>query len=73
MVNQPASGADDLTEREREVLTLVTRGLSNDQVADQLAISPATVKFHLRNLYVKFGVSGRAELIAFTYRQGLVT
>jgi two-component system, NarL family, response regulator DevR len=54
--------SESLSEREREVLALVARGLSNQEVGVRLYISPTTVKFHLRNIMSKLGVHRRAEL-----------
>jgi len=58
----------ELTVREREVLDLVAQGLSNEQITDQLPVRQSTLEFHLRNLYAKLGVSGRAGLIARAYQ-----
>jgi DNA-binding NarL/FixJ family response regulator len=52
-----------LSERETEVLVLVGRGLSNDQIAQELHLSPATVKRHLANVYQKVGVRSRSEAV----------
>jgi DNA-binding NarL/FixJ family response regulator len=52
-----------LSERETEILVLVARGLSNDQIAQELYISPATVKRHLANVYEKVGVRSRSEAV----------
>ncbi len=57
-----ADHEDDLTAREREVATLAARGLSNQEVAEQLFVSVRTVHAHLRSAYAKLGVSGRNEL-----------
>jgi DNA-binding NarL/FixJ family response regulator len=62
----------DLTERELDVLRLLPRGFSNDQIATALSISPATVKNHLTNIYSKLGVKGRAGAIAWAWQQGLM-
>src|SRR4051812_12663344 len=62
----------ELTERERQVLGLVARGLSNKQIAEQLSIEMPTVKFHLRNLFVKLGTSRRSELITRAYQMKLL-
>jgi DNA-binding NarL/FixJ family response regulator len=61
-----------LTDREREVLFLLVQGLSNAQIADQLNISRATVKFHIGGIFTKLGVANRAEAIALAYKQRLV-
>ncbi len=59
-----------LTQREREVLRLVVKGMTNVKVAQLLTISETTVKFHLTNLYRKLGVSTRAEAIAWVWQHG---
>jgi DNA-binding NarL/FixJ family response regulator len=60
-----------LTEREVEVVRLVTRGWTNDQIAEALTISERTVRFHLTNVYSKLGVSTRGAAIAWAVREGL--
>jgi two-component system, NarL family, response regulator LiaR len=62
----------DLTEREREVLKLVVQGHSNQQIADALVISLATVKAHISNILSKLQVSSRAEAIAYAVKHKLV-
>jgi DNA-binding NarL/FixJ family response regulator len=61
-----------LTPREREVLGLVARGLSNDQISAQLFLSPATVKTHINRILSKLGHSSRAQLVVTAYEEGLV-
>jgi DNA-binding NarL/FixJ family response regulator len=61
-----------LSERETVVLEAVARGLSNREIGRELWISEQTVKFHLRNLYRKLGVSSRTEAARYAYRAGLV-
>jgi two-component system nitrate/nitrite response regulator NarP len=56
-----------LTQRERNLMAALSRGLSNKALADELAISVNTVKFHLRNLFEKLGVTSRAQAIALYY------
>ncbi len=65
---QEASKKDLLSPREQEVLALIAKGLTNSQAADRLVISTETVKFHLRNIYQKLGVSTRTEAAAYYYR-----
>lgn len=62
-----------LTDRERETLMLVARGLTNDQIASEFVISPATVKTHLARIMAKLGVHDRAQLVVTAYEGGLVT
>lgn len=61
-----------LTDREREILGLVARGLSNDEIGAELFISPATVKTHLARVMAKTGAHDRAGLVVFAYESGLV-
>jgi predicted ATPase/DNA-binding CsgD family transcriptional regulator len=65
---RPTTGWASLTPTEHEVVTLIGRGLSNPEIASQLFMSRATVKTHLAHVYVKLGVSGRAELAAVATR-----
>lgn len=65
-------GLDSLTEREREICALVATGLSNDEIAARLVLSPATVKTHVNRAMVKVGARDRAQLVVFAYRCGLV-
>lgn len=75
-VTRPAmrqvDGLDMLTQREKQVLTLVARGLSNDDIADALIISIKTVKTHIGNLLAKIGARDRAQLVITAYEHGLV-
>jgi DNA-binding NarL/FixJ family response regulator len=64
---------DLLTEREREVMSLVAAGLSNDEIAARLYISPATAKTHVSRTMIKLGARDRAQLVVFAYETGLVT
>jgi len=63
---------DALTEREREVMALVAGGLSNDEIAERLVVSPATAKTHVSRAMVKLGARDRAQLVVFAYESGLV-
>jgi DNA-binding NarL/FixJ family response regulator len=62
-----------LTEREREVLTMVARGLSNAEIAEDLTISPATAKTHVAHLLTKLDARDRIQLVIMAYQSGLVT
>jgi len=64
---------NELTDREREVLNLVVQGQSNQQIADAMVITVATVKAHVSNILSKLQVSSRAEAIAFAIKNKLVS
>ena len=66
------TGEIPLSEREAAVLEAVARGISNREIGRQLWISEQTVKFHLRNVYRKLGISSRTEAARYAYRTGLV-
>jgi DNA-binding NarL/FixJ family response regulator len=61
-----------LTDREREVMALVGAGMSNEEIAAQLFVSPATAKTHVSRAMVKLGARDRAQLVVFAYEAGLV-
>ncbi|MCQ4083615.1 response regulator transcription factor [Streptomyces sp. RB6PN25] len=67
-----AAGLEQLTEREREVMALVGIGLSNDEIARRLVVSPLTAKTHVSRAMVKLGARDRAQLVVFAYESGLV-
>jgi DNA-binding NarL/FixJ family response regulator len=60
-----------LTPREAEVLRLIARGCSNQQIADELVLSVRTVERHITNLYAKIGAHGKADATAYALRHGL--
>ena len=62
----------DLTAREREILAVVAEGLSNDEIAERLFISPTTAKTHISRVMHKLGVRDRAQLVVIAYETGLV-
>jgi DNA-binding NarL/FixJ family response regulator len=62
-----------LTPREREILVLVARGASNDEIADELVISPATAKTHVNRVMTKLAAHDRAQLVVWAYETGLVS
>jgi DNA-binding NarL/FixJ family response regulator len=64
---------DELTEREKEVLLLVARGLSNRDIGDDLHLSEATVKTHITRVLAKLGLQSRTQAVVFAYEHGLVT
>jgi DNA-binding NarL/FixJ family response regulator len=61
-----------LTNREREIVALVAAGLSNDEIAAHLVVSPATAKTHVNRAMVKLGARDRAQLVVIAYQSGLV-
>jgi DNA-binding NarL/FixJ family response regulator len=71
---QPKLSADldILTERERQVLTLVAEGLSNEEIAGRLVMSPATARTHVSRAMTKLGARDRTQLAVFAYESGLV-
>jgi DNA-binding NarL/FixJ family response regulator len=67
------TGLDELTGREREAVVLVAQGLSNDQIADHMVISPLTAKTHINRAMTKLHTRDRAQLVVLAYESGLVT
>lgn len=70
---QPPTPGHDLTERERDVLALLVEGLNNTQIADNLVVSPSTIKSHVSHILAKLGVASRTEAAALAVRHRLVS
>ncbi|MGW5779388.1 response regulator [Streptomyces sp. NPDC003863] len=68
-----AAALEDLTNREREAVTLVARGLSNDEIAGRMVITPLTAKTHVNRAMTKLGARDRAQLVVLAYESGLVS
>lgn len=68
----PTAGVDVLTRREQEVVELVARGLSNDQIARHMVISPLTAKTHVNRAMAKLHARDRAQLVVWAYESGLI-
>jgi NarL family two-component system response regulator LiaR len=68
----PKPPGSDLTEREREVLALMVKGMSNDEIAEHLTVRPSTAKFHVSNVLSKLGVATRTEAVAMALQNRLV-
>lgn len=64
---------NDLTDREREVLSLMAKGLSNAEIARRLTVSLSTVKYHVRGVFFKLGAANRAEAVALALEHNLIT
>jgi len=71
-IGLPTNGLAALTEREREVLVLIARGMNNEEIADALVISPATAKTHVSRVIGKLEARDRAQLVVIAYESGLV-
>jgi DNA-binding NarL/FixJ family response regulator len=69
----PPARLQDLTPRELEILTLVARGMSNGEIADDLTLSQATVKTHIKHVLSKLGLRDRVHAVVLAYEAGLVT
>jgi len=67
------AGMAELTNREREAVALAAQGLSNDEIADHMVISPLTAKTHVNRAMTKLQARDRAQLVVFAYESGLVT
>jgi DNA-binding NarL/FixJ family response regulator len=68
---RPVPGIDELTPREKEVLTLIAGGLSNEEIARKIYVSQSTVKTHAARTMMKLGARDRAQLVVFAYEAGL--
>jgi DNA-binding NarL/FixJ family response regulator len=68
-----STGLQELTNREREAVALLAQGLSNDQIADRMVISPLTAKTHINRAMTKVHARDRAQLVVLAYETGLVT
>ena len=71
--NQTAAALVTLTPREKQIIRLVARGMSNKSVAQLLSISDATVHFHLKNIYRKLGVRNRTSATVFIVCHALIS
>ncbi|MBC7256551.1 MAG: response regulator transcription factor, partial [Chloroflexi bacterium] len=69
---QPSALGADLTDREREVLALIAKGLSNAEIAARLQVSESTVKTHVSHIITKLGVTSRTEAASLALRYKLV-
>src|SRR5512133_3683972 len=68
----PRKPGDDLTDREREVLACLVKGLSNPEIAEKQVVSPGTIKCHVSSILSKLGVSSRTEAVALAMQNELV-
>jgi len=71
--NQPPAPGLTLTEREREVLSLMIEGLNNTQIAGRLTVSPSTIKSHVSSILAKLGVASRTEAVTLALRNRIIS
>jgi NarL family two-component system response regulator LiaR len=71
--NLPPTPGQDLTKREREVLSLMIEGLNNTQIAGRLTVSPSTIKSHVSNILSKLGVASRTEAVTLALRNQIIS
>ncbi len=71
-IKAPPAQTYDLTDREKEILTLMVEGLANTTIADRLFVSQSTIKFHVSNVLAKLGVSNRTEAVALALKNHLL-
>ena len=71
-LRRPHPRLAELTDREREVLSLIGEGLSNEEIAGRLVVSPATARTHVSRAMIKLGARDRAQLVVIAYQSGLV-
>jgi NarL family two-component system response regulator LiaR len=71
--NLPPTPGQNLTERERQVLSLMIEGLNNVQIAGRLTVSPSTIKSHVSNILAKLGVASRTEAVTLALRNQIVS
>lgn len=71
-IKEPPAQTYDLTDREKEILSLMVEGLSNTAIAERLVVSQSTIKFHVSNVLSKLGVTSRTEAVALAFKLHLV-